>query len=182
MPELLIRHTSIKLFGRVIQDLKYSYVDPSTLMAASKNNFLANQMVDNTGKNATAAQFARIYAFSYQGHLYTLPKPAVFLVHGDGQPLYTTGDGAGAKGSYTHATRTTLDESGVIAREWEFASQVKGGEELYYWEYEKGDFSVRLDIDSGPFDQILLAASVSTSTALTSGEDLRLSGDSRSRR
>ena len=59
---------------------------------------------------------------------------------------------------------------------------MKGSEELYYWEYEKGDFSVRLDIDSGPFDQILLAASVSTSTALTSGEDLRLSGDSRGRR
>ena len=180
MPELLLGHTSIKLYGRVIQDLKYSHVDPTT-MAASQNKFLSNQLLDNTGAgNAALAQFARIYAFSYQGHLYTLPKPAVFLVHGNGQPLYTTGDGASA--AHQHATRTTLDESGVIAREWEFASQVKGGEELYYWEYEKGDFSVRLDIDSGPFDQILLAASVSTSTALTSGEDLRLSGDSRGRR
>ena len=30
------------------------------------------------------------------------------------------------------------------------------GTDLIYWEYEKGDFSLRLDLDAGPFEQILL--------------------------
>jgi hypothetical protein len=49
-----------------------------------------------------------------------------------------------------------LDQSGVMAREWEFASNPLGNKELLYWEYEKGDFSLRLDPETGPFEQILL--------------------------
>jgi hypothetical protein len=55
-----------------------------------------------------------------------------------------------------------LDQSGVIAREWEFA----GDKALTYWEYEKGDFSIRLDMEAGPFEQILLMA------ALRAGADM----------
>ncbi len=29
-----------------------------------------------------------------------------------------------------------------------------------YWEYEKGDFSLRLDTEAGPLEQILLAAAL----------------------
>ena len=37
---------------------------------------------------------------------------------------------------------------------------------MRYWEYEKGDFSLRLDTEAGPFEQILLAA------ALRAGADV----------
>ena len=42
------------------------------------NNFLERQL------RAEGARLARIYAFSYEGHYYDLPKPALFLVHGPG--------------------------------------------------------------------------------------------------
>jgi len=35
-----------------------------------------------------------------------------------------------------------------------------------YWEYEKGDFSIRFDTEAGPFDDILLSA------ALRGGADM----------
>jgi hypothetical protein len=180
MAELLLSQTSVKLFGRVLQDLKYVHHESNTA-APSANKFLSKQLQQNLEKKVET-HFARIYGFSYQGHFYTLAKPAVFLVHGEGLALFKGAEPASAARAGGHAGRTTLDESGVLAREWEFAAQDADKGDLSYWEYEKGDFLVRLDIDSGPLDQILLAASVSTSTALTSGEDLRTSADLRNRR
>jgi len=91
--------------------------------------------------------FARIYAFSFEGALYSLPKPALFLVLGYGTHI---------NAEQWKGDRSSLDQSGVVAREWEFA----GSNDLVYWEYEKGDFSLRLDTEAGPFEQILLAASL----------------------
>ena len=97
---------------------------------------------------------ARIYAFTFEGAIYTLPRPSMFLVHGDGLPVDSSG-----------VNHTTIDQSGVIAREWEFSTP-GAAQDLRYWEYEKGDFSIRLDSEAGPFEQILLAA------ALRSGADM----------
>ena len=58
-----------------------------------------------------------------------------------------------------------------MAREWDFAtrntptSENPGGaanprSDVRYWEYEKGDFSIRLDPEAGPFEQILLVATL----------------------
>jgi len=99
---------------------------------------------------------ARIYAFSFEGALYGMPRPAIFLVHGIGTIL----DMTQAKQGY----RSTLDQSGVLAREWEFSAQK--GNDMVYWEYEKGDFSIRLDTEAGPLEQILLVA------ALRAGADM----------
>jgi uncharacterized protein YjbI with pentapeptide repeats len=73
----------------------------------------------------------------------------MFLVHGPGQPVTQTPIG-----------RSTTDVSGVVAREWEFSAldPVNPNKDLRYWEYEKGDFSIRLDSEAGQFEQILLAA------------------------
>jgi hypothetical protein len=83
----------------------------------------------------------------------------MFLVHGPGNNV----DPAGNPG-----TRTNIDQSGVAAREWEFAaaSAAGAGGDLKYWEYEKGDFSIRFDTEAGPFEQILLVA------ALRAGADM----------
>ena len=56
--------------------------------------------------------------------------------------------------------------SGVVAREWEFRVSRWDNGDFRYWEYEKGDFSIRLDTEAGPFEQILLAA------ALRAGADM----------
>jgi hypothetical protein len=219
MTETLLTQTSIKIFGRVLNDLQYTY-DTNTIVRGD-NNFLQSQLAGasgtpvnvtgsttttlptgltvtavNTvaglipGMTVTAASggnpvfqpntvittigpgltfgisaipsqpvagaaitatlsnsvgFARIYAFSFEGALYTLPRPSIFLVHGIGFPVDIPATGN---------NRTSLDQSGVIAREWEFAAAV--GRDLRYWEYEKGDFSLRLDPEAGPFEQILL--------------------------
>ena len=87
-------------------------------------------------------QLARIYAVSFEGGFYALPRPPLFLVHGPGLP---TGN---------WASPSTLDQSGVAGREWDFSGN--GDTDLVYWEYEKGDFSLRLDLEAGQLDQILL--------------------------
>src|SRR5450631_1813678 len=136
MPETLLSVSVIKLFGRLMNEITLTV---ASVAGAGDNNFVQRQLA------AADPKFARIYAFSFEGHFYELPKPMVFLVHGTGTPI----DG----------TATKLDDSGVIARDWEFS--FSGGaaadRDLFYWEYEKGDFSIRLDLETGPFEQILLA-------------------------
>jgi hypothetical protein len=108
------------------------------------------------GQSMTAywqIHLARIYAFSFEGAVYSLPKPSIFLMHGQGWPIDAT------------ANRTSIDEAGVAAREWEFSGPSrdrlkKPTQDLVYWEYEKGDFSLRLDTEAGPLEQILLAAAI----------------------
>ncbi|MGC2782711.1 MAG: pentapeptide repeat-containing protein [Roseiarcus sp.] len=103
---------------------------------------------------------ARIYGFSFEGAYYGLPRPSIFLVHGTGTPA----------GSWAYPS--TMEQSGVAAREWDFSGPtaynpfanappyppVPNPLDLFYWEYEKGDFSIRFDTEAGPFEQILLVA------------------------
>jgi len=100
---------------------------------------------------------ARIYGFSYEGAYYGLPRPAIFLVHGAGTPV----------GNWVFPS--TMEQSGVAGKGWDFSGPtgyVGGGPptpntaDVWYWEYEKGDFSIRLDPEAGPFEQILLMATL----------------------
>jgi hypothetical protein len=58
-----------------------------------QNNQLERQLSE--------ASFARIYGFSYDGAYYELPRPTLFLIHGEGEPatlssqIVTTGGGGG---------------------------------------------------------------------------------------
>jgi hypothetical protein len=121
MDETLLAASEIKLFGRVVCGLKADLSGHSSL---GDNLFVKKQLM------APDARFARIYAFSYEGQYYVLPKPAIFLVHGDGVPAKNV--------------------PGVAAKVWEFLGDILA------WPYDKGDFSVRLDIETGPLDTILL--------------------------
>ncbi len=91
-------------------------------------------------------KLARIYAFSFEGAFYALPRPSIFLVHGYGQWA----------GDWT--TNSSLDQSGIAGKDWDFSGSgpAASPNDVYYWEYEKGDFSLRLDLEAGPFEQILL--------------------------
>ncbi|HKN29910.1 MAG TPA: pentapeptide repeat-containing protein [Roseiarcus sp.] len=147
MPETLLTPSSIKMYGRVMTSL--TFVN-DTHPGPGYNNFLQHQLA---GKEA---KFARIYGFTFEGTYYPLPRPSLFLVHGNGNPV----------GNWTDPS--TLDQSGVMAREWDFSNpnNPPPPPELSYWEYEKGDFSLRLDLEAGPLEQILLAA------ALRAGADM----------
>jgi Pentapeptide repeats (8 copies) len=151
------------------------------------NSFsISSNPANATGGNAvpivavfpnTEPNFARIYAFTFEGAIYTLPRPSIFLVHGAGAALDITNANTAAN----QVNRSTMDQAGVIAREWEFsASQPLGQQsDLRYWEYEKGDFSLRLDPEAGPLEQILLVAALrggadmaDRATAIRSGASL----------
>jgi hypothetical protein len=166
MSETLLTPSGIKLYGRVLTDLRITYQAPAPAPAPpapptlGDNTFLKNQLVRGD------ARLARIYGFSFEGHYYDLPKPAIFLVHTDGSPVDQNPRG-----------RSDVDTSGVVAREWEFAATAGGAaSDLRYWEYDKGDFSIRMDVETGPFEQILLAAALRGAPTAASGADLRSSG------
>jgi hypothetical protein len=121
---------------------------PAPTFDVNKNSIAAGNSLPI--KISINPRFARIYAFSFEGAVYNLPRPTIFLVHGKGTDV----DGT---------NRTDMETSGVAARDWEFSG--KGGlVDLAYWEYEKGDFSLRLDSEAGPLEQILLQAALRAGT------------------
>jgi hypothetical protein len=236
MQENLLSPTNIHLFGRLFP----LTVDQANLPAAlGANQFLRNQLNQNAANND--AQFARIYAISYEGTFYNLPKPAVYLVHGPGRTVGSAGKtrqtvaaagaaaaavtavlAAAAPGAHPNAGAAsaaaaaatsagvagaaaaadaagagvpaanqaavqaaaeaaaippTITDSGVVAEEFDLESDVR------VWEYDKGDFTLRIDIASGTFDEILLEAALSVTArdALVSRSDLTSRSDLASR-
>ncbi|MBV9522633.1 MAG: hypothetical protein JO010_07560, partial [Alphaproteobacteria bacterium] len=135
----------------------YTYLpaNPSAPKEIGANHFLKHQL------QADGARFARIYGFSYEGAYYALPRPALFLVHREGEAVSIS----------PNDYRTNMNTSGVAAREWEFSSGDKS--DLRRWDYDKGDFSIRMDIETGPFDQILLEAMLRGGPSFASGANLR---------
>ncbi len=105
------------------------------------NNFLADQKLNG--------MLARIYGFSYEGAYYDLPKPALFLVHGEGDPAVLPSQAAGTAASLTRAPRET-SLSGVAAADYQLA------DDLRVWSYDKADYTVRMDVETGMFEDILL--------------------------
>ena len=158
MAETLLSPSNILLYGRVLQDLTFSFVDPSSKGPDEKtsppqrlggNKFLLKQLeVDKEKKEkekGRAPRIARIYAFSFEGHYYDLAKPTLFLVHGPGKDANDERPGD----RYALAP-PDADHTGVAAQGYTFSDDMK------VWSYDKGDFSIRLDVETGPFEEILL--------------------------
>lgn len=172
MPETLLSPSNVLLYGRVLQDLKYKFVPldkPGPNQTASppprlcSNNFLLNQL------NKRDVYLARIYGFSYEGHYYDLPRPAIFLVHGPGDDPELPRPAA-PRARVSRAP-SDADRTGTANQDYSFA------EDMRVWSYDKADFSVRLDVETGPFEQILLEAAVRPEKLQHySGADLRISG------
>jgi hypothetical protein len=132
------------LFGRIVEDLQIvapadprhgPFVGPRT----GVNRFLEDQL---TGPNAS---FARIYGFSYEGAYYELGMPTLFLVHGPGEDAETAPGAARVSRAPDDS-----DRSGLGAQDFSFADGLR------VWSYDSGDFSIRLDMETGTFEQILL--------------------------
>lgn len=173
--ETLLSPSNILLYGRVLQDLAFTFVPPPTTIPPDTGagadgapprlggtNFLQEQL------EADDVRLARIYGYSFEGQYYDLPKPAIFLVHGDGTP---------AEGPYPGSSRVArapahADRTGTAGQTGSFAEDIK------VWSYDKGDYSIRLDAETGPLEHILLEAEVASEEMLTSfsGAHARVSG------
>ncbi len=178
MQENLLSPTNIHLFGRVFP---LTVDNPSLPAALGANQFLRNQLnLPSTGTppgtGPNTAIFARIYAISYEGTFYNLPKPAIYLVHGPGRSVSGSGK-VRHVAAVPLASQSAIDDSGVVAEDFDFESDV------LVWEYDKGDFTLRIDIASGTFDDILLEATLSVTArdALVSRSDLTSRSDLASR-
>jgi hypothetical protein len=138
--ETLLSHSAVILFGRFVQDLEIKY-DKSASGKKGVNKQLEDQLIKDKD-----SKFARIYAFSFEGAYYELPQPALFLVHGDGV-LVTPGNNPP-----DHASRAPTEPSvtGLPAADFQFS------DEMRYWTYDKADYTIRMDIQSGMFEQVLL--------------------------
>jgi hypothetical protein len=152
--ETLLSISSVYLFGRELKDLVlrggvYGSLGPPQV---GVNNFLWSQL------GQANANLARIYAFSFEGAFIELSRPAIFVVHGSGAdpddpPPRNVNDDIEYDRLYRSpgsSSRTGLgSQIGALA---------KG---MKVWIYDKGDLSMRLDAQTGTFEQILLSAEVS---------------------
>lgn len=103
----------------------------------TENNFLTKQV------DFEEAGFARIFGFSHDGRYFDLERPTIFLVHGEGEELTDDDD--------DKAFSPPLpSDSGLGAAEFQFARDMR------YWEYDKADFTVRMDMFAGMFEEVLL--------------------------
>jgi hypothetical protein len=171
MQENLLSASNVILYGRVVQGLSF---DRGGLPAERGwNEFLRRQLAGRG--DAREATFARIYAMSFEGSFYNLPKPMIFLVHGNGAPI--RGSGVSVLVRDPRAQRPTTDDSGMAGRDFTFEASDTGdgpGHDLRYWEYDKDDLSIRLDVVSGSWEDILVDATLSATSkyAITSRVDL----------
>ncbi len=166
--ETLLSQSGILLYGRILTDITPGTNEPTGDKKdpgrLGYNKFLQNQLVQHDAK------FARIYGFTYEGHYYDLAKPIVFLVHGDGidaEELPETQQGANRR--FARAPEG-LDITGVASQ---FGSCSEGTK---VWAYDKGDFSIRMEIETGPFEKILLDLELNTDRLQShySGQKVRI--------
>jgi len=130
------------------------------------NNFLSRQL------EAPKRCFARIYGFSYEGHYYDLARPLIFLVHGKGKDANAPrppGDGKGAASRFSRAP-ANADLSGVAV------TAGAPSEDMRVWSYDKADCTVRLDVETGSFEQVLLDAVLDGDGPSAGSSGARVSG------
>ena len=156
--ETLLAPSMVRLFGRLFAGLKLDAGELAALFGEPKvdangdivrgkdgapvtvrNPFVRNPLVDKLTPIASASEnpdkiepaLARIYGFSFEGNYYKLSRPAIFLVHGPGQPVTAGQD------------PITLSSLGVEFKDQVFALEVR------MWAYDKLDMSLRIDMASG---------------------------------
>jgi len=105
-----------------------------------------------TTKAADKAKFIRAYGFSFGGVYHTIMRPTLFLVHGNGldpKKVQQPGPDDDDEAHY---------------------------DSLLVWECDQEDATVRLDVDSGRIEQVLLAAAADASFAQQGGHGGHTSG------
>ncbi len=127
-----------------------SKVSRTKLVGRGNNTFVGDQLDED-------ACFARIYGFSYEGDFFDLPSPTLFLVHGDGELVSQDQNAAaGNDGFPSNPSRAPRDPSigGMAASDFQFADDIR------VWDYDKADYTIRMDVATGMFEQVLLDATL----------------------
>jgi hypothetical protein len=156
--ELILNRSTIWLFGRVVADIVFdhqAYFDlpqndldaerQDTPQFLSQNTFLLNQL------RSDQARFATIYSFAYQGGFYDLSVPTIFLVHGRGMDP----ENAGRVSPHFADVSRMPGEAGRTGLATMVGAFTRG---IRAWTYDKADYTIRLDVETGMFDQVLLDA------------------------
>jgi hypothetical protein len=152
MPETLLSPSNVLLFGKIVEDLEVVQVankhSPFIVARKGGNRDLESQLAKDP-----KPYFARIYGFSYEGTYYDMPQPPLFLVHGEGEPV--TLDSPAKEGVVrpTNEARAPSDPSlsGVAAAEFQFSDGLRA------WSYDKCDHTIRMDVEAGEFQDVLLS-------------------------
>lgn len=157
--ETLLGSSSVYLFGRPLSDVilrggDFHGTNKIGAPPLGANGFLRQQVSHVENKRPTAC-LARIFSFAYEGCLYDLNRPAIFLVHGAGQdPDDPPPTNEAGKAEYDRLSRSpgSSARSGLGMQNGSFSKDIR------VWVYDKGDFSMRLEVETGSFNDILLAA------------------------
>jgi hypothetical protein len=140
-------------------------IDSYKRKTQGKNKQLFDQFED--------ASFAKIFGFSYEGRYYDLARPTLFMVHGDGDPATLPGE-LSAGVDNPHLARAPLQASaiGLAAADFQFT------DELRVWSYDKADYTIRMDVETGMFEQVLLEAELDEDAIASfyGGQRARVSG------
>lgn len=143
--ESILDISGIYLFGRIVDELSIRAPlneDDRQPPRKGANNFLFAQLKDDD------RQLARIYAFSFEGNFFEMTRPAIFLVHGPGTDVEEIPDAPGLELISRSPPSPTL--TGLGSQMGSFARLLK------VWLYDKSDFTLRLDLATGTFEQMLL--------------------------
>lgn len=162
--ETLLSPSTVILYGRLVDDLQI-ITETAPNVTAHPPGPGANQMLLAQFDKKADPRLARIYAFSFEGHSWDLYRPAIFLVHGKGDPAESSTPGGGAARG-----PGKTDETGVAAQSYSYS------EDMRIWRYEKADLSIRLDIEAGSFEQILLESVMNVEAPRVAGARVDATG------
>ncbi len=125
--------------ARKKQDLQYFIDRGKRRKGWGANNFVGEQFEKDPS-------LARIYGFAYDGTYYELPEPTIFLVHGEGESATDHNI------PENQAGRAPLSpsESGVASADYQMSNDIR------VWDYDKADYTIRMDVLTGQFEQVLL--------------------------
>ncbi|RUV40814.1 MAG: hypothetical protein EOQ55_23155 [Mesorhizobium sp.] len=151
MTETLLSSSNVLIFGRVVEDL--SIVNPAGNATHSPFVVPRPGPIGEVQESLVfaAAKIARIYGFSYENCYYDLPRPVLFLVHGAGTPASEAKPGGGAGPNRARAPAQP-SQTGLGEMDFEFA------DDIMVWSYDKADYTIRMDVETGMFEDVLLAA------------------------
>lgn len=140
----LLSLSTILLFGEPISDLKMSGGGKDS---KEKSRGANQQLAEQLGHKD--ACYAKIYGFSYESKYYDLARPTLFLVHGAGELV--TENNVDSAPNKSRAPRHTL-LTGLATADFDFADDIR------VWSYDKSDYTVRMDVETGRFEQLVLEA------------------------
>lgn len=143
----LLEHSRILIYGRVVSGIS---LDPPAV--GEENPDKDKVLIDPEKLKLAGAdkKLATVYGFEFEGHYYDLPKPAILVVHGKPQ---------------------TPQKAGAAVE-----SDPKLMDDIQVWSHDKADFSVRLDVSSGPLEDILLEQAIDDSGMASQTSGKRVSG------